>query len=428
MLGPQNVQIRAAGEVCPVERNAVLARRLYAVYQRAHLAAQHIVDRERDVLPRFQRKFNRRGRIERVRIVLAQRESGRDFFAEGLSRRGFGDAGARAGQDACVGDKGPVRRPVHVAEGPDIVGGHEPVVEGVVVGSRARGASVRRSGVQSAVVRAADAPQHGIDDAVALRRRLQVCKFPVASGDIVLAKRSEDVIGQHNVACFEPRAAVFSRIQVFDIHGAPVEVVEDRVVVLASRIVPHFKRVVVLVVRRIGAGANVGCVGDDGYGVGFSVFGLRSSVVLSGAIADVCGLYDEPELSLAAESFVVVHGVVSVECGDKVAGVGRAAEPFEAVVLVVEDFDVLNGGAGADAAHGESVDFVSRADVRPAVANGDIAEDAGVVLVVASDLRARACRIATVESASFGDGYAFDSRFARRGVQAGFAQDDNASP
>ena len=297
-----------------------------------------------------------------------------------------------------------------------------------MVGSRARGASIRRSGVQVAVVRAAYAAQHGIDDAVALRRRLQVCKFPVASGDIVIAERSEDVVGQHEVACFEAGAAVFARIKVFDIHGAAVKVVEDRVVVLATRIVPYFERVVVLVVRRVGAGTDVGCIGDDGYGVGLPVFRVRSAVVLSSAVADVCGLYDEPELPLAPEAFVVIHGVVSVECGDEVAGVGCAAEPFEAVVLVVEDFDVLDGGAGADAAHGESVDFVSRADVRSAVANGDIAEDAGVVLVVASDLRSCACRIAAVESASFGDGYAFDSRFSGGGIQGGLAEDDNAAP
>ena len=86
--------------------------------------------------------------------------------------------------------------------------------------------------------------------------------------------------------------------------------------------------------------------------------------------------------------------------------------------MVVVHLDVFDGCATADAAHSQAVDFIARADVGAAVADGGIAEDAGVVGVVA----------AAVDAAWLGGGNALNGGFARLGVEAGLTEDDDAAP
>ena len=188
--------------------------------------------------------------------------------------------------------------------------------------------------------------------------------------------------------------------------------------VFATGIVADFEHHVVVAVGGKGTGADIGGVVDGRRGVGRAVLRRGATVVLTGAIARFGILDHEPELAFAAEAFVVVKGVVTVESRNQILGVDRAAEPLKAVVLVVVHLDVFDDCAAADAAHGQAVDFIARADVGAAVADGRVAEDAGVVAVV----------VAAVEAARLGGGNALNGGFARLGIEASPAEDDDAAP
>src|SRR5690606_3738747 len=109
----------------------------------------------------------------------------------------------------------------------------------------------------------------------------------------------------------------------------------------------------------LGAGtADDGHVVDERDRVGLGAV-LVVAVELAALVAvnTVAGHDREPELAEAGEALVVVEGVVVVVGGEQILAVHGAAEPLEAVVLTGDDLDELEGGAGADAAHGEAVDL-----------------------------------------------------------------------
>src|SRR5690606_8221744 len=134
---------------------------------------------------------------------------------------------------------------------------------------------------------------------------------------------------------------------------------------------------------RVLAGAEVGHVRDDGPGERLGIVaGCVAAVVLTGAAGDVRVGDGEPELPAALPALVVVEGVVGGEGNGGVLHVHRPAEPLDAVVVAGEDLDVLDGGAAADAAEREALDLVAldAGDRVAAVADRDVAEDAGVVV------------------------------------------------
>ena len=59
--------------------------------------------------------------------------------------------------------------------------------------------------------------------------------------------------------------------------------------------------------------------------------------------------------------------------------VDTSAEELDAVVEVVRDVDVVQGGAGADTAEGETVDLVVLTNDGATVPDTDVLHDAGVV-------------------------------------------------
>ena len=83
--------------------------------------------------------------------------------------------------------------------------------------------------------------------------------------------------------------------------------------IFTTGIVADLEHYVVVAIGRKFAGADVGGVVDGWRGVGRAVFGRGAAVVLTGAVARLGILNHEPELAFAAEAFVVVVRVVSVE-------------------------------------------------------------------------------------------------------------------
>ena len=156
--------------------------------------------------------------------------------------------------------------------------------------------------------------------------------------------------------------------------------------------------------------------------MGFSercaVFGLSAAVVLTNATTTHSGGLDgEPVLVVTAPAFVIVEAVVAAERYGQVAGVYSAAEPFDAVVNVGEYFDVLNCGAAANAAQGETVDFVTGANFSASVTDGNVAQNAGVVVVI----------VAAVSAATFVGGQTFNLTDEVT-VGAGATENNDATP
>ena len=219
-------------------------------------------------------------------------------------------------------------------------------------------------------------------------------------------------------ALLQPVAAVLAAGQVLDVDAGADEVGEDAVEVAAPPVVAQLQGLGVVRVGGAHARADEGGVPDLRGGVGLAVLGIGAAVVLAGPVADLLGLHGEPELVVPPPAFVDVEGVVAVEGAHQVAAADGAAEPLEAVVLVVVDLHVLDDGAPADAAHGQAVDLVAGADVGAAVADRAVAEDAGVVAVVG----------AAVGAAGLGGGNALDGADAGGGVDHGLAENDDAAP
>ena len=221
------------------------------------------------------------------------------------------------------------------------------------------------------------------------------------------------------------------------------EVVEQRVVDEALEAVVDVDGVVALVVadQRGGAGTDEGGVVDHRSGVGGVVTdGAVDAVPLAAVVVGGAhavgeeGILDgEPELVGAGEAFVDVEGVVLVEGHDHVAGADGAAEELDAVVGVGIDFDVVDFGAGADAAEGEAVDLAAGSVNVAAVADGDVAEDTAVVGRDGAAVFDHVGATVEVEVGGGGGLEAFDAAFADVGGTAvvgdgAGTEDDDATP
>ena len=90
-------------------------------------------------------------------------------------------------------------------------------------------------------------------------------------------------------------------------------------------------------------------------------------------------------LKLALIALVGVHAVVAAEEHRHILGVDGTAEELDAVVQVVRDLDVVDGGTGATA-EGDAVDLVTRvrasstAKIGATVPDFHVRKDARVVL------------------------------------------------
>ncbi len=164
--------------------------------------------------------------------------------------------------------------------------------------------------------------------------------------------------------------------------------------------------------------------GGSGQAAGFPV-------ELGTEIAFVGGLDGKQELVFAAVALVGVKGVVVVESADQVAGIDGAAPELEAVVGGGVSLDKLDGGAAADGAEGQGVDFLVGLDGGAAMPDGDITQDAGAVVVVA------ASEAMDPLSADLDIGQAFIDLVFGIGdiaggvdgrVDAGVAEEDDAAP
>jgi len=170
-----------------------------------------------------------------------------------------------------------------------------------------------------------------------------------------------------------------------------------------------------------GSLSDEGAVGDEGTGFG-GTFAVAEFEEQGGVVDVFFGLgsldaYQKLQVAVVAQ--VKVEGVVAVVGGDEVSGVYGAAEKFKAVVAVGDDFDVFEGGSSADTSEGESVDFVAGTEQGAAVANGYVAQYAGVVVGVAASVD---------DPFIFGGVYAFDVVFAFIAVNRGVSKDDDSSP
>jgi len=130
-------------------------------------------------------------------------------------------------------------------------------------------------------------------------------------------------------------------------------------------------------------------------------------------VVTLSAYHGEQELALALVALVRVECVVAREEHRQVLDVHGAAEELEAVVEVEGHLAVVDDGAGADAAEGDSVDLVVRAHDRAAVPHAHVPQDAR-----------RFGRLdATVRVA--GDALDRQRRRRRRGC---VAEDDDATP
>ena len=161
----------------------------------------------------------------------------------------------------------------------------------------------------------------------------------------------------------------------------------------------------------VDGGRGVGSAGDDA---------AVAAVPLAAAVAEAAGgiLDGEPELVVTLMAFVEVEAVVLAECYGDALGVDGAAEDFHAVIGVGDDFDVLDGGAGADAAHGQTVDFLVGGIDVTTEADRDVFHNPRVVHSVG----------ASVEDVAGGaGGEAFDAELVGVGGRAGVVVDRSIS-
>src|SRR6185295_12432737 len=88
-------------------------------------------------------------------------------------------------------------------------------------------------------------------------------------------------------------------------------------------------------------------------------------------------------------SLVEVDAVVPAGDAGEVLDVGGSPEELHVVVLVLVDVDVVDVGGAADGAQGQAVDLVVGGEVEAAIADGDVAQGAAVVVVADGDGRRR---------------------------------------
>ena len=208
--------------------------------------------------------------------------------------------------------------------------------------------------------------------------------------------------------------AVF--VALVDVHTFD-EAGEDRVGVDTAGVFTELQGLAVGVAG-VGTGTDEGGVVNYGLGVrsGLDVAGWTAVHFRSTVGGD--GILDgEPELAFSAEAFIPVEGVILVECTDQVLGVDRAAEELKAVVRIGKHFNVLDGRAGTDTAHGQTIDFVVGGNRCTAMADGDIFKYTGTVGVIIT-------AIFTVS----GGRKTFDELGTGIRVDAGRTKDDHTAP
>src|SRR6185295_16747155 len=90
----------------------------------------------------------------------------------------------------------------------------------------------------------------------------------------------------------------------------------------------------------------------------------------------------EPELVLASVPLVDVEVVVIAKDADHIFSVDRAAEELDRVIRGAEDLHKLDLGPAADGAERQTIDLFIGQDDGAWVTDRDVAEDAGIVVVV----------------------------------------------
>ena len=135
--------------------------------------------------------------------------------------------------------------------------------------------------------------------------------------------------------------------------------------------------------------AAYGHVGDGGIGAGLGILVALAVVRFYGVVGGV-RLLDVEVLDAPGPAVRPVQRVVGVAGEHDVLGVHRAAEELHAVVQVVVDLHVLDGGGGADRLEGDAVELVLLIDVGAGEADAQVAQNAGVVVRVAAAEEPRA--------------------------------------
>src|SRR5262249_22619606 len=93
-------------------------------------------------------------------------------------------------------------------------------------------------------------------------------------------------------------------------------------------------------------------------------------------------LQGKPELILPPVTLVDVEVVIIAKDADHILRIDRAAKELHRIIAGVKAFHVLDRGTSAYGAQGERVDLLVGQDHGGGVTNGDIAEHAGIVVVV----------------------------------------------
>ena len=129
----------------------------------------------------------------------------------------------------------------------------------------------------------------------------------------------------------------------------------------------------------VGAGPDQREVGDGR--IGRRRDGVAGARHFHAVVAAISALLDHHELGSAAPAIVEVERVVVIAGENHIFQVHRAAEDFDAVVGVIVHLDIFDGGAVADAAEGQAVQFVAVLVQRKAgEADLHVADNAAVVV------------------------------------------------
>src|SRR5690606_4001504 len=111
---------------------------------------------------------------------------------------------------------------------------------------------------------------------------------------------------------------------------------------------------------------------------------------------------------------VGIKSVIPCSPYQRIGHVDRSPEPFDTIVLVGNDLNVLDNGPVTDTTKGKSVDLVILSDGHPTVSDGDICNDTGIV----SDISATVLAIGFIRGNSLNMGgpkisFDGDGRFSK---------------
>ena len=284
------------------------------------------------------------------------------------------DAVRRAAREdeAVFVEGGPLREPQVVAVKRTLVGGRrEEAVVRRKLSAGERRCARREARVEDAVGRATEPAELRAGQRVRVERVGEVGVRRVGRG--VRRRDVEDgVLDDH----FAPVHFVMC-VRVHE--QARAELGEDRVANLGRRVVTDVQR---------GAGGNAFADGrpvpDLPVGLGQHAGLGQVAVKLATPVRRQRVLDGEPELVLAAIAHVRVERVVVAERAHQVARVDRAAKELEAVIRNRVGLDILQRRPATHTAAGQTVNFLVRLQQRAAVANRDVAQHTGAVVVVAA--------------------------------------------